>query len=150
MNGRRRGSDCSNNLFISQLEHGYAIWDFRGQQIEKHHLEKFYQLLWRPRPRTVLSKEKQRQIRKNLKEYSRVFEEEDAAEESNVSAELIAQRRRLVDEWNAWRSRCLREDEEGGKRKGAGQSESEAKELEEIEVEVEEILEVTEEVLLEE
>ncbi len=38
----------------------------------------------------------------------------------------------------------------GGKRKGAGQSESEAKELEEIEVEVEEILEVTEEVLLEE
>ena len=29
-----------------------------------------------------------------------------AAEESNVSAELIAQRKRLVDEWNAWRIRA--------------------------------------------
>ena len=45
-------------------------------------------------------------MRRNLKEYSRQFDEEDAAEESNVSAELIAHRKRLVDEWNAWRVRA--------------------------------------------
>lgn len=57
----------------------------------------------------MLSKEQQRAIRKNLREYSRTFDEEDAAEEGKVSAELIAQRKRLVDEWNAWRARCKRE-----------------------------------------
>lgn len=121
------------------------IWDFRGQQIEMQPLEKFYQLIWRPRPRTLLSKEQQRQIRKNLKEYSRVFEEEDAAEESNVSAELIAQRKRLVAEWNAWRARCQEEDGYEGTKKGGKGGESEAKE--EIEVEVEEIVDLTEEIL---
>jgi len=77
--------------------------------LEKHILDRFKQFLWRPRPRTLLTKEQQRAIRKNLKEYSRTFEEEDAAEEGKVSAELIAQRKRLVDEWNAWRVRCKRE-----------------------------------------
>ena len=96
-------------LFCLQLENGYAIWDFKGQEIEKHILDRFKQFLWRPRPRTLLTKEQQKQIRKNLKDYSRTFDEEDAAEESNVSAELIAQRKRLVDEWNAWRAKCRKE-----------------------------------------
>ncbi|KAF8591896.1 translation initiation factor eIF-3b [Ramaria rubella] len=91
------------------LENGYAIWDFKGQELEKHILDRFKQFLWRPRPRTLLNKEQQRTIRKNLREYSRTFDEEDAAEEGKVSAELIAQRKRLVDEWNAWRARCKRE-----------------------------------------
>lgn len=30
-------------------------------------------------------------------------------EESNVSAELIALRKRLVEEWNAYRAKCRRE-----------------------------------------
>lgn len=77
--------------------------------MEKHILDRFKQFLWRPRPRTLLGKEQQKAIRKNLREYSRVFDEEDAAEEGKVSAELIAQRKRLVDEWNAWRVRCKRE-----------------------------------------
>jgi len=91
------------------LENGYSIWDFRGQEVEKHILDRFKQFLWRPRPRTLLNKEQQKAIRKNLREYSRVFDEEDAAEEGKVSAELVAQRKRLVDEWNAWRVRCKRE-----------------------------------------
>lgn len=91
------------------MENGYAIWDFRGQEIRKHIQDRFKQFLWRPRPRTLLTKDQQRKIRKNLKEYSRTFDEEDAAEESNVSAELIAQRKRLVDEWNAWRAKCRKE-----------------------------------------
>ena len=38
-----------------------------------------------------------------------MFDEEDTVEQGKVSAELIAQRKRLVDEWNAWRARCKRE-----------------------------------------
>jgi len=87
-----------------QLENGYAIWDFRGQELEKHILDRFKQFLWRPRPRTLLNKEQQKQVRKNLREIGRVLDEEDAAAATEVSAELIALRKRLISEWNAWRA----------------------------------------------
>jgi uncharacterized protein with WD repeat len=53
------------NSDLAQLENGYAIWDFRGQEIMKHIRDRFKQFIWRPRPPTLLSKEKQKQIRKN-------------------------------------------------------------------------------------
>ncbi|OSX59511.1 hypothetical protein POSPLADRAFT_1067238 [Postia placenta MAD-698-R-SB12] len=131
------------------LENGYAVWDFRGQELEKHILDRFKQFLWRPRPRSLLTKEQQRQIRRNLKEYSRQFEEEDAAEESNISAELIAQRKRLVDEWNAWRARVKEEVAEERRQRGKTvdvDSEKEPEESkEEMELWVDEVIEETEE-----
>ena len=143
---------CNSDGFAcSQLENGYAIWDFRGQELEKHILDRFKQFLWRPRPRTLLTKEQQRQIRKNLKEYSRVFDEEDAAEESNVSAELIAQRKRLVDEWNAWRIRSKEELADERRKRGKKAVVEKAKEevKEEIEVWIDEVVEQIEEEILE-
>lgn len=86
------------------MESGYALWDFKGQELQKHNQDKFKQLLWRPRPPTLLSKEEQKRIKKNLRDYSRQFEEADELEESNVSAELIALRKRLIEEWNSWRN----------------------------------------------
>ena len=92
-------------------------------------------------------------MRKNLKEYSRQFDEEDAAEESNVSAELIAHRKRLVDEWNAWRKRG-KEDGEGaggGARRGKRAEKKKVVEDEEVKEEIEiwmdEVVEQTEEVV---
>jgi translation initiation factor 3 subunit B len=85
------------------MESGYALWDFKGGELQKHTQDKFKQLLWRPRPPTLLSKEDQKRIRKNLRDYSRAFDEADELEESNVSAELIALRKRLIEEWNSWR-----------------------------------------------
>lgn len=130
-------------ILDSQLENGYAIWDFRGQELEKHVLDRFKQIIWRPRPRTLLSKEQQRVVKKNLREYSKQFEEEDAQTELQGNAEQLASRKRLVDEWNAWRSRCKKElaDE------GADESEEEEDDSEEEEVElmVEEIIEQIEE-----
>lgn len=98
----------------------------------------------------LLTREQQRQIRRNLKEYSRTFDEEDAVEESNISAELIAHRKRLVDEWNAWRTRCKRDvaDEKQGRgerlERGGGE---EAKE--EIEEWIDEVIEQVEEEIVE-
>lgn len=90
-------------------------------------------------------------MRKNLREFSRVFEEEDAAEESNISAELIAQRKRLVDEWNAWRVRAKEEvaDERRKHGKTDGKAEKpQEEEKEEIEVWIDEVVEqIVEEIL---
>lgn len=132
-----------------KLENGYAIWDFRGQENQKQILDKFKQFLWRPRPRTLLSKEQQRLIRKNLREYSRTFDEEDVAEESNVSAELLALRKRLVVEWNAWRAQCKKDIAEERTKRGKTVGDPEPEEAkEEIAVWVDEVIEQIEEEIL--
>ena len=51
----------------------------------------------------MVPKDEQRQIRRNLKEYSREFEEEDLARATGASQELLNLRRRLLEEWYAWR-----------------------------------------------
>ena len=74
-----------------------------------------------------------------------MFEEEDAAEETNISAELIAHRKRLVDEWNTWRALC---DEEVADRKKGKKAERRGEEAkEEIEVWIDEVIEQIEEVM---
>ncbi|KAJ9133310.1 Eukaryotic translation initiation factor 3 subunit B [Pleurostoma richardsiae] len=86
-----------------QMENGYHLYDFRGELLREEHIEKFKQWQWRPRPPTLLSKEEQKQIRKNLREYSRLFEEEDAQRITGANQEVIDRRRRLLEEWHAWR-----------------------------------------------
>jgi len=127
-----------------QVENGFAIWDFRGQEQQRHLIDRFKQFAWRPRPRTLLTKEQQKAIRKNLKEYSRQFEEDDAAQESNVSAELIQARKRAINEWNAWRARVRQEMATDLKRMGAQHNEEEKEEAVEL---IDELIDETIEVI---
>jgi translation initiation factor 3 subunit B len=140
----------TNHRFISQPEPGYTIWDFKGQDLSRNQLDKFKQFLWRPRPATLLGKDEQKKIRKNLREYSKRFDEEDAAEESNVSAELIAHRRRLIDEWNAWRAKRIKEL--AAERQKAGleaiPAVAQDEERETVEEWIEETIDETEEVVM--
>ena len=85
------------------MENGYHIYDFRGEPLREEPIEKFKQFSWRPRPPTLLSKEEQKQIRKNLREYSRVFEQEDAERISSADVAVVQARRELLLEWYAWR-----------------------------------------------
>ncbi|KAH8994627.1 translation initiation factor eIF-3b [Lactarius akahatsu] len=127
------------------IENGYAIWDFRGQEIEKRLLDRFKQFLWRPRAPSPLTKEQKRTIRRNLKEYARAFDEADAAEETSVIAELVAQRKR-VDEWNVWRVRVAEDIAEvrRGREPHGGAAAAHKKQVEdkeEIEVWINEVIE---------
>lgn len=70
-----------------------------------------------------------------------MFDEEDAAEESSASKELVAHRKRLVDEWNAWRAKVQSERSE---RKRDHHRDERLEVIEEI---VEEVLDETVEVL---
>lgn len=94
-------------------ENGYHLYDFKGTQLREEPMEKFKQWLWRPRPATLLSKDEQKQIRKNLREYSKVFDEEDQYEQDTANIAIVEHRRRILDEWLAWRAseeERLRED----------------------------------------
>jgi translation initiation factor 3 subunit B len=87
------------------MENGYHLYDFKGELLREEHLDKFKQLLWRPRPPTMLSKDEQKQIRKNLREYSKDFEEQDRIEEDKEKGAIVDERRRMLSEWLAWRER---------------------------------------------
>ncbi|KDN45875.1 eukaryotic translation initiation factor 3 subunit B [Tilletiaria anomala UBC 951] len=99
----------SASVWRHTMENGYAIWDWRGNELQKHVLERFKQILWRPRPRTLLSKEQQKAVRRNVREIGKQFEEEDAAEESNAALQHRELYQRKLDEWKAWRQANLAE-----------------------------------------
>jgi translation initiation factor 3 subunit B len=135
------------------MEPGYAIHTFAGAEVTKVAMDKLKQILWRPRPPTLLTRADQRKIKRNLREFAKQFEEADAAEESTVSKELLDQRKRLVDEWNAWRNRVKskveREREEMG-RKPPGKLvdfSAKAQEVQTVEEWVDTIISETEEVV---
>ncbi|CAG8681617.1 2058_t:CDS:2, partial [Scutellospora calospora] len=138
----------SSSFWRHNIENGYTLWDFKGTQLQKHLMDKFKQLLWRPRPKSLLTSEQKKTIKKNLRDYSKIFDEEDYFEKSTVSKEQIAHRRRLVDEWNAWRKRVEKELIE--ERENAGIMPVSKKDddiVEVIEEWIEEVVEETEEII---
>ena len=62
---------------VHQMENGYHTWTFNGRLLYKQTRERFFQFLWRPRGKSLLSKAQEADIKKNLKKYSKKFEEED-------------------------------------------------------------------------
>lgn len=46
-------------------------------------------------------------VRKNLREYSRAFEEADVAKRSSADKAVVEERRRKLDEWLAYRERTV-------------------------------------------
>ena len=138
------------------MENGYHLYDFKGELLREEHIDKFKQLLWRPRPPTLLSKEEQKTIRKNLREYSKDFEEEDRIADDKEKGAVVEERRRMLSEWLAWRETELEElradrremglpeDPEGDSQPEKGADGEEAAVVEEI---VEEIIDETEEIM---
>ncbi|KAJ7115864.1 eukaryotic translation initiation factor eIF2A-domain-containing protein [Mycena epipterygia] len=102
--------------------------------------EEFKQFIWRPRPPSLLSQEQRRRIRKNLREFSRQFDQDDAQEDNEVSAGLVAHRKRLLDEWNSWRGNRKKDLEM------AHVNESDAQ-FKEVEVWIDELIKQIEEVV---
>ena len=88
---------------VFQMENGYHIYDFKGEALREEPLEKFKQFSWRPRPATMLTKEEQKAVRKNLREYSRVFEQEDADRGASADLAVVEARRTMLQEWYNWR-----------------------------------------------
>jgi translation initiation factor 3 subunit B len=136
------------------MENGYHLYDFKGEQLREEPVEKFKQWLWRPRPASLLSKEEQKQIRKNLREYSKVFDQEDADRGASADLAVVEHRRRLLEEWLSWRASVEEEVKEEREARGLPldpladlldkSEEGEDQVIEEI---VEEIVEESEEIV---
>jgi len=60
-----------------QVETGYNIYNFQGKLLKHVLKDKFYQMLWRPRPASLLSDLQIKDIKKNLHKYYKVFKSLD-------------------------------------------------------------------------
>lgn len=137
------------------METGYHLYRFTGEILREEHVDAFKQFAWRPRPPLMLSKEEQKNVRRNLREYSRVFEEQDAARANQASQEVIDERRRLLREWFTWREETVADLREMRAEHGlppdpveaAAEEEEEMGEGKVVEEIVEEIIKETEEVV---
>jgi translation initiation factor 3 subunit B len=132
------------------MENGYHLWDFKGGALREEHIDRFKQFIWRPRPPTMLSKEEQKQIRKNLRDYSKAFDEEDQFELDIANKSVVEARKRLFDEWRAWRSRVEKELREERKSLGLPEDPNEVAEKDLDGNEGTIIEEIVEEVIFEE
>ncbi|KAI5286616.1 Translation initiation factor 3 subunit b [Ascosphaera aggregata] len=92
----------SASVWTHQMENGWNLYTFSGELLAEHPTEKFKQLIWRPRPPTMLSKEEQKKVRRNLREYSREFEEEDKYAVDIANTAIVEKRKRVLNEWAAW------------------------------------------------
>ncbi|KAJ5623896.1 Eukaryotic translation initiation factor 3 subunit B [Penicillium lagena] len=150
----------SASVWTHSMENGWNMHTFSGTTLSENPTEKFKQFSWRPRPATLLSKEEQKQVRKNLREYSKEFEEEDKYAVDIANTAVVETRKRVLNEWAAWIQRekellaeereafGLPEDADSPKNAldappaGTDEGETVVEEL------VEEIIEETEEVVL--
>merc|ERR1711990_39801 len=85
-----------------QMENGYNVWSSQGRPMGHMKIEKFYQLLWRPRPPSLLTEAMEKKIRKDLREYSKKYEEEDAKLKSIQQGDLLKQRQEQHSAFEAW------------------------------------------------
>eukprot|EP00899_Mesostigma_viride_P013900 jgi/Mesvir1/22510/Mv18538-RA.2 len=133
---------------VNQMENGFNIYSYHGKLLYKVRRDRFYQFLWRPRPPTLLSPEKDAEVAKNLRAYSKRYEEEDEAVRAQQDTDLAAERREMLDTFHTWLSDRLRERSElKPEREALGCYSDVEDEYETEVVEVEEIIDVSEEVL---
>ncbi|XP_017782495.1 PREDICTED: eukaryotic translation initiation factor 3 subunit B [Nicrophorus vespilloides] len=91
------------SVWKTKVDTGYWIWSFQGKILKRINQEKFAQLLWRPRPNTLLTDQMQKDIKKNLKKYYAQFESKDRMRQTRASKELIEKRAALMERFNEYR-----------------------------------------------
>lgn len=119
------------------VENGYKLYEFTGNMLRDESIDHFREFIWRQRPESLLTDADRKKVKKNLREYSAQFDEADAMEADAATREAILNRRKLLEEWRAYRSNYGNKSQE--------EHEVEAQIIEEIK---EEIIEEKEELVV--
>lgn len=91
----------------STMENGYKVWSCTGQMLAQVSLDQCYQVLWRPRPKTLFTKEQLQEIKDTLKEkYWKQFESEDDAIRQGQLSGVAKERAMWKTEWRQYRADC--------------------------------------------
>lgn len=90
----------SSSMYTHKMENGIKMWNFQGKELYARKMDAFYDFKWRPRPKTVLSQEKIKEINASIKEYAKKFQESDALASIQVSAEEQGKLLRKINDFN--------------------------------------------------
>jgi translation initiation factor 3 subunit B len=138
---------------VHEMENGFTIWSFNGNMVYRILKDHFFQLAWRPRPASFLTAEKEEEIAKNLRNYSKRYEAEDQDVSLLLSEQDREKRRALNEEWQKWvmQWKSLHEEEKLVRQnlRDGEVSDVEEDEYEAKEVEFEDLIDVTEEIVQE-
>ncbi|KAJ9529622.1 hypothetical protein QJQ45_014394 [Haematococcus lacustris] len=113
-----------------QTDNSFRIWSFQGRLLFEAAKDKLSQFNWRPRLPNLLSPEKEAELLKNLKQYTkkslsychtledrlacsdqrfvhvlRRYDEEDEALLLQADADVLQERQKSMDEWKAYMAR---------------------------------------------
>jgi len=95
-----------------QIETGYNVYNFQGKLLKHVLKDKFYQLLWRPRPPSLLPEDKQKSIKKNLKKYEKEYRRQDNLVKTQEEEERFKKREALRTEFQNYLAQKRKEHEE--------------------------------------
>lgn len=95
--------------WLHKTDNAYWMWTFQGRILRKCNMDRFCQLTWRPRPPSLITEEKLKEIRKNFKKYSEQFDQKDKASQSKASKEVTEKRKRLLEDFRALQERKTQE-----------------------------------------
>jgi translation initiation factor 3 subunit B len=86
------------------MDNGYNLWSMQGQLLSQVKVDNCYQVMWRPRPSNLLSKEQIATLKQQLKEkyWNRFEKEDDAIRQSQLSG-AAKERQELKSVWRAFR-----------------------------------------------
>lgn len=87
-----------------KMENGFKIYNIAGNLVREEAIPNFKNFAWRPRPECLLSNAEKKKVRKNLREWSAQFEEQDAMEADTAMRDLILHQRKMLKEWHEFRA----------------------------------------------
>lgn len=88
-----------------KTEHGYHIFSFWGDELYNMHTEGSALFAWRPRPKTLLTPEKEHEISRNLDDYGTKYEHEDECALHDARMQIKQRREKLQHEFESWSSK---------------------------------------------
>ncbi|KAH9249830.1 hypothetical protein BASA81_012425 [Batrachochytrium salamandrivorans] len=83
------------------VDNGYRIWSFQGQRLQDVAIHDLYQVVWRPRPKSVLTEDEMEDVKRKLTSSMRKMEKDDALNRKRRAAAANAAR---IIELEAFRS----------------------------------------------
>ena len=87
----------------NKLDHGYKMYNVAGELLKDENVPGIRNFAWRPRPESKLTAAEKKKVKKNLKEWSAQFEEQDLMQADTAARDLILKQRAMLAEWREYR-----------------------------------------------
>lgn len=109
------------SYWTEKMDTGFIVWSFQGKLLYRspRTMERFCQLVWRPRPPSLLSEEDIKAIKKDFKKYQYSFEQKDRTIKTKASKGLVEKRQKEMQSFKSFRER-KRQEIEAKRRKFVG------------------------------